>query len=316
MSQRFGPCSTLIYSPGTKVVSLKQVLGAGGKTVHPAGAVGVVVCAPLDREHDYRVRFIDGFEALLHHDQLALLAAYKSASAVNEPTGVFPERLSNRIIYRCVVGSRAFGLATDDSDTDRRGIYLPSADEHWSLYGVPQQLEFEATQEAYWELQKFLVMALKANPNVLECLYSPIVELATPLARELLEIRGAFLSKIVYQTYNGYVLSQFKRMQVEWKNRGRIKAKHVMHLIRLLLAGIKVLCEGVVPVDVGEHRDALLAIKRNEMPWSEIESWRQSLHEQFRLAYESSVLPERPDYDLANQFLIRARRLAVENHLP
>ncbi len=46
------------------------------------------------------------------------------------------------------------------------------AELHWSLYGVPEQLENEETQEAYWELQKFIVLALKANPNVLECLYS------------------------------------------------------------------------------------------------------------------------------------------------
>jgi predicted nucleotidyltransferase len=27
-----------------------------------------------------------------------------------------------RLIYRCIIGSRAYGLATDDSDLDRRGI--------------------------------------------------------------------------------------------------------------------------------------------------------------------------------------------------
>jgi predicted nucleotidyltransferase len=50
-------------------------------------------------------------------------------------------------------------------------------------------------------------MALKANPNVLECLYSPLVEMATPLAQELLAMRSIFLSRLVYQTYNGYVMS-------------------------------------------------------------------------------------------------------------
>ena len=40
--------------------------------------------------------------------------------------------------FRCVVGSRAYGLHGADSDVDRRGIYLPPADLHWSLYGVPE----------------------------------------------------------------------------------------------------------------------------------------------------------------------------------
>ena len=99
--------------------------------------------------------------------------------------------------------SRAYGLETETSDTDRRGVCLPAAKLHWSLYGLPEQLENDATQECYWELQKFLIMALKANPNILECLYSPLVESATPVAEEMLAMRRAFLSRMISRTYNG-----------------------------------------------------------------------------------------------------------------
>jgi predicted nucleotidyltransferase len=224
--------------------------------------------------------------------------------------------LFNRVIYRCVIGSRAYGLATDDSDTDRRGIYLPPADLEWSLYGVPEQIENDENQEAYWELQKFLIMALKANPNILECLYTPIVEHVTPLAQELLDMRAKFLSRVVYQTYNGYVMSQFKRMQADIRNHGEVKWKHVMHLIRLLLSGIHVLREGFVQVDTGGYRERLLAIKANEMPWDEVEAWRLDLHAQFDRALEETKLPERPDYERVNEFLVKARRLAVAEELP
>src|SRR5262249_52025226 len=192
--------------------------------------------------------------------------------------------LFERVIYRCVIGSQAYGLSGAASDVDRRGIYLPPADLHWSLYGVPEQLENDATQEAYWELQKFLVMALKANPNVLECLYTPLVEKATPLAEELLAMRSSFLSRMVYQTYNGYVTSQFKKMQSDLRNHGKVKWKHVMHLIRLLLSGIGVLRESFVPVRVEEHRDRLLAIRRGEVPWDDVENWRLRLHQEFNAA--------------------------------
>ena len=219
--------------------------------------------------------------------------------------------LFERVIYRCVVGSRAYGLDDADSDTDRRGIYLPPAELHWSLYGVPEQLENEATQEAYWEIQKFIVLALKANPNVLECLYTPLVETKTPLAEELLQMRSLFLSRLVYQTYNGYVMSQFKKMQADIRNQGQVKWKHVMHLIRLLLSGIVVLREGYVPVRVDQHRDQLLAVKRGEIPWSEVEQWRLSLHRDFEAAFESTKLADRPDYERANAFLVKARRTAM-----
>jgi predicted nucleotidyltransferase len=161
-----------------------------------------------------------------------------------------------------------------------------------------------------------VVMALKANPNVLECLYSPLVETATPLAEELLAMRSSFLSRLVYQTYNGYVASQFKKMQADIRNQGQVKWKHVMHLIRLLLSGIEVLRHGFVPVQVGQHRDQLLAIRRGEINWEETEQWRVSLHREFDEALAATRLPERPDYEKANTFLVRARRWAAQEGFP
>jgi hypothetical protein len=105
-------------------------------------------------------------------------------------------------------------------------------------------------------------------------------------------------------------------MQADLRNQGAVKPKHVMHLIRLLLSGIRVLREGFVQVDVGEHRDQLLAIKRGEMGWDEVEAWRKVLHREFDRALEQTQLPERPDYERANEFLVKARRLAVEETLP
>ncbi len=316
MKNRVHNSPNLIYSVGTQVVSLKQVQASNGKAVHPPGAVGVIVRSPRDRSHDYRVRFADGFEAALNHDNLKLLAEYKQGTLNDSNRTLATHGLFDRIIYRCVVGSRAFGLDTDDSDTDRRGIYLPPAHLHWSLYGVPEQLENDENQEAYWELQKFLVMALKGNPNILECLYTPLVEHATPLAHELLAMRSSFLSRLVYQMYNGYVMSQFKRMQDHVRNQGHVKWKHAMHLIRLLLAGIHVLRKREVPVDVGSHRGRLLAIKAGELSWDDVDAWRLQLHAEFDRALEETVLPERPDYERVNEFLVRARRQAVGEELP
>ena len=197
--------------------------------------------------------------------------------------------------YRCIVGSRAYGLDTEASDTDLRGFFLPPAELQWSLYGVPEQLENPDTEEIYWELQKFLTLALKANPNILE-------------AQELLDMRAIFLSKLIYQTYNGYVMSQFKKLNKHLENHGTIRWKHAMHLIRLLLSGITALNEGYVPVRVEEHRDRLLMIRAGNVPWEEVDGWRRSLHKQFDATFQATTLPERPDYERANAFLIKARR--------
>jgi predicted nucleotidyltransferase len=306
----------LILPIGTRVVALAEVRGTDGKPVHPRGALGVVIQAPVDYWHSYRVRFVDGFEAAFHRQELAILSEFQTGGVIDAVAGssaalLAQYDLQRHVIYRCVVGSRAYGLDHDDSDFDRRGVFLPPAELQWSLYGVPEQLDYNATEEVYWEAQKFLTLALKANPNILECLYSPIVEHATALAQELLDMRQAFLSKMVYQTYNGYVISQFKKLQADLRNRGDIKWKHVMHLLRLLLAGITVLREAHVPVHVAEHRERLLKIKRGETSFNECETWRRELHEQFDDAFTKTSLPERPDYEAANGWLLKARKSMV-----
>ena len=223
-----------------------------------------------------------------------------------------PATLRPYILYSCVVGSRAYGLDTDSSDTDRRGFFLPPAGFHWSLARLPEQIEDEAEQECYWELEKFLRLALKANPNVLEVLYSPLVKRTSALAEELLAMREAFLSRAVHQSYNAYVLSQFKKIEQDLRQHGEARWKHAMHLIRLLLSGIVVLRDGLVPLRVDSYRERLLSIKRGEMPWDELEQWRLELHRQFDAALAATSLPEKADWARVDRFLLRARRLAAD----
>jgi uncharacterized protein len=301
----------LILPAGTQVVTRVEIKDAAGQILAPCGAVGEIVKAPDDGSHSYRVRFVNGVEAALRRHEMTIRKQYQREAAQPGDEILAEYDLYDLVIYRCVVGSRAFGLAGEDSDIDRRGVYLPPADLQWSLYGAPEQLENEATQECYWELRKFLILALKANPNILECLYTPMVETATPIAQELLAMREIFLSKLIYQTYNGYVMSQFKKLEQDLRSTGAIKWKHATHLIRLLMSGVTVLKEGFVPVNMAEHRDLLLAIKRGEMGWDEVNRLRLDLHKRFDEAFADTKLPERPDYERANAFLIKARRAMI-----
>lgn len=293
-------------SAGTQVVALVEIRGPNKSLVHPRGAVGVVTRTPAGDENHFLVRFPDGFEKSLTSEQIEVLKHFK-----DRLQGAHTEQasfdLEQFIIYRCVMGSQAYGLETETSDIDRRGIYLAPAELQWSLFGAPEQFEDNAAQACYWELQKFLIMALRANPNILECLYSPIVEKTTPLTDELLGIRERFLSQMVFQTFNGYALSQFKKIEQDLRNKGEIRWKHAMHLLRLLITGAATLREKRVPVRVEAHRERLLAVKTGEIPWREVDSWRRELHKEFERALAETKLPERPDYEAANGFLIKAR---------
>ena len=150
----------IVIPEGTKVLT------------RPGGRVGIVAHAPSTPEHSYRVRFADGGpeESFRRVD----LTIFKHVQD-EVPGGPDVTDLYRFVIYRCVVGSTAYGLSQEGSDMDRRGFYLPPADLEWSLASVPEQLETD-NEEVYWEIEKFIRLALKANPNVLECFYSPLVE--------------------------------------------------------------------------------------------------------------------------------------------
>jgi hypothetical protein len=294
-----------ILPVGTAVVVLIDIPSAAGRVLHPRGTAATITKSPADPEHSYRVRFPGGDEASVRRASLEVLARY---SGITRADPLARHDLFSHVILRVVIGSRAYGLEHDASDMDRRGVYLPPASMHWSIYGVPEQLENDQTQEVYWELEKFLGLALRANPNVLECLYSPLVEHADETGKALLAIRERFLSRLVYQTFNGYAMSQFKKLGQDLRTKGEIKWKHAMHLIRLLLAGIECLRAGVLPVRVDSGKERLLQIRDGEMAWDDVDAWRLELHREFEEAFTRSTLPERPDYEAADALLIEARR--------
>lgn len=308
---RASPMSSVssVVSAGTQVVVLREARGSNDASVHPPGAVGIVVRTPAGSETLYLIRFPDGFESSFTADQFEILKHFKDRLPANGAGEEF--QLEACVVYRCVVGSRAYGLDTENSDTDVRGVYLAPADMQWSLFGMPEQFEDAKAQTCYWELQKFLIMALKANPNILECLYSPLVEKTSPVGEALLGLRECFLSQMIFQTFNGYALSQFKKLEQDIRNQGEIRWKHAMHLLRLLVTGAASLRECRVPVRVEAHRDRLLAVKRGEVPWSELDAWRKELHRDFEQALSETKLPERPDYERVNAFLVEVRRSQV-----
>ena len=233
----------LIIPKGTQIVTLTETKVLKENTFHAKGTVGKIVELPVDAFHAYKIEFPDGRCGMASRKDFSIRKDFQTEqSGLISPLEDF--QLFDYVIYRCVVGSKAFGLDDANSDTDRRGIYLPPAEVHWSMFGVPEQIESRETEECYWELRKFLMLALKANPNILECLFTPLVEYQSELAVELLSIRRVFLSKLVYQTYNGYVMSQFKKLEQDLRAKGAIKWKHAMHLIRLLLSGVTTLREG------------------------------------------------------------------------
>ncbi|GGM02121.1 nucleotidyltransferase [Streptomyces fumigatiscleroticus] len=223
-----------------------------------------------------------------------------------------PETLvRDHTIYACVMGSRAFGLATEGSDTDRRGVFLAPTPLFWRFDKPPTHVEGPAPEQFSWELERFCELALRANPNILECLHSPVVEYADATGRELLALREAFLSRRVHETFTRYAHSQRRKLEADVRTHGAPRWKHAMHLLRLLTSARDLLRTGRLTIDVGDDREPLLAVKRGEVPWSEVESRMTRLAEEAERAARRTPLPDHPDRPRIEDFLIRTRRASA-----
>jgi predicted nucleotidyltransferase len=220
-----------------------------------------------------------------------------------------PHRLvTEHTIYSCVVGSRAYGLAGPGSDTDRRGVYVVPTSWFWGLEKPPSHVDGPGEEQFSWELERCCELALQANPTVLECLWSPLVERISAAGSELIAIREAFLSRRVAQSYGGYARDQFRRLEAGRLKTNRVKWKQAMHMLRLLIAGAHVLRTGQVLVDAGRHRDRLLAVKAGDMSWEAVHQWAQELRSDLERAAATTALPAEPDQAAVDDLLVRTRR--------
>lgn len=214
-------------------------------------------------------------------------------------------------IYACVMGSRAFGLATEASDTDRRGVYLAPTPLFWRFEKPPTHVDGPREEEFSWELERFCELALRANPNILECLHSPLVERLTPVGEELLSLRGAFLSRQAHTTFTRYAHSQHAKLLADVRIHGAPRWKHAMHLLRLLLSCRDLLRTGRLDIGAGAHRDRLLAVKRGELAWAEADAWMTRLTAESDAALTATPLPAEPDRARVEDFLLRTRRASA-----
>lgn len=122
------------------------------------------------------------------------------------------EQLRACVVIDTLVGSRAWGVADEGSDEDRRGVFvLPLA---WTtgLADAPLDLVSLDGSHTYWEIGKAIRQALRADPNTLEMLFAdPVV--VDPLGAELIAMRDGFVSQEIYGSFGRYALSQLDRLE-------------------------------------------------------------------------------------------------------
>lgn len=124
------------------------------------------------------------------------------------------EYLGKNIILLTLGGSHAYGMDTDASDLDCRGISLNSKKE--ILLGIDfEQVVDTDTDTTVYSFNKMIELLCKSNPNVIEqlgCIPEHYLVI-TDIGHELIENRKMFLSQICIHTFGNYANSQLRRLE-------------------------------------------------------------------------------------------------------
>ncbi|MEZ4884875.1 MAG: nucleotidyltransferase domain-containing protein [Chitinophagales bacterium] len=113
-------------------------------------------------------------------------------------------------LFEVITGSQAYGLALPTSDIDLKGVFALPQTQLWSLDYTPQVNDAK-NDIVFYELQRFIDLLYKNNPNLLEMLN---------VSSDCVRFRHSvmdwvkpelFLSKLCHQTFAGYAFSQIKK---------------------------------------------------------------------------------------------------------
>ncbi len=119
--------------------------------------------------------------------------------------------MKEKLIFKTIVGSQAYGTSLPTSDIDYKGIYIQSQDDILS-FRYNEQIEI-GKDECYYEVRRFLQLAQSANPTILEMLFVDdqfIVE-TTPAFELIREHKAKFLAKKCCMSFGGYAVAQIKK---------------------------------------------------------------------------------------------------------
>lgn len=213
--------------------------------------------------------------------------------------------MTNTTILQGIVGSHAYGLAHENSDIDRLGIFVsPSvtiASLDWSQRDETESVSGNGIDDfASHEIRKFLRLALKSNPTVSELLWIDGYEIDTWEGRMVVDARKEFLSlHYVKNAYFGYAKAQLDKF-----HQNDFKTKHARHALRLLRQGAYAFSTGEIVVQVDNPQEYF---DLNDMTSGAILDLLGKEFLKYTENNEPSPLPDEPNKDAARDILATIR---------
>lgn len=223
----------------------------------------------------------------------------------------------DNIILKAVVGSKAYNLATENSDTDYKGIYIAPTKDILTIKKVAEVIDHSGPDYeediVYYEIGKWIELALKANPTVLELAFLADYEHLDDVGRMLIDNRHLFLSNKVKKTYVGYALSQARNLVARSGTYSSALSKrtekNTRHIMRLIIQAKELLTTGdLTPRLTDEQREEVFAFGKLANDEKNLPEILAYFTEQFEIVDNmESVLPDEPDIDAINELLWKIR---------
>lgn len=223
-----------------------------------------------------------------------------------------------RPLLRSLVGSRAHNLARPDSDYDFRGVFIvPTVDLLALGHNTKNTQWIEGkVDDTSWEVGHFLFLATKCNPNILDVFRAKSQSLTVPdtlassFGTALLRLWPHVVSRVPARAaYLGYAHNQFKKMMDQ-------EAVDTPRVWKFGTTYLRVLQQGIDLQQTGEYslaiedaawRDQLHAVQEGRCTRGAIIDNAVRLQARLYQAEQESVLPDEPDLEAVNEFLLAAR---------
>lgn len=225
------------------------------------------------------------------------------------------EKLKDNVVLLVVAGSHGYGLNTEESDLDIRGISMGTPD---SILGMESFDIFDNknTDTVIYSMKRFVELAMKGAPNVLEILFSNpenILYCDEKIGKMLLDNRNMFLSKRIYYSFKGYAKNALKDAEKRLETNPKKADKYAMHYIRLCLEVTALLNGNGLTGVLKNNRDMLMWIRNGSMRHGNgfTEEFYESVRDFENLlekAYQNSPLPDTVNVKKVSELLVKMNK--------
>lgn len=122
-------------------------------------------------------------------------------------------------LFICVSGSHMYGLNTEKSDIDARGVFICGHDRLLSEINFNsndkyiKQINDDNNDFTFYEISRFLDLVESNNPNILELLNVPdeFILYKHPVFESVLKYKNEFITKKCGNAFNGYASTQIAK---------------------------------------------------------------------------------------------------------